>query len=210
MNSRYPLAQVNKSTDEITARDRVGAKKAKGIIYNFIIAQKPGTKREALYKKIERARKIYKLFEKIGLDKVKFIKSYSANSISKFTNEEIQRIIDCFIAKPNMDFTDDPEEITERSDQDNSNDVSEGDLAEERTQVKAIADDEDVDIDFEEINIDFKDIFPDEPVGTNHPITNVNVAKMSVNDFEDLKIFDDSSEDEKSQIYETGHRGTYT
>ncbi|CAB4442271.1 unnamed protein product [Rhizophagus irregularis] len=38
----------------------------------------PDTKRPALYKKIERARKIYRLTEKIGLDKVKYIKTYSA------------------------------------------------------------------------------------------------------------------------------------
>jgi hypothetical protein len=35
------------------------------------------------------------------------MRSYSANEISKFTNEEIQRIIDRFTEKPNMDFTDD-------------------------------------------------------------------------------------------------------
>ena len=59
-----------------------------------------------LYKKIERARKIYRLTEKIGLDKIKHIKSYSANSISKFTNKEIQRVIDHFTKNLNMEFTD--------------------------------------------------------------------------------------------------------
>ena len=61
-------------------------KKAKGLIYDF------------------------RLTEKIGLDKIKHIKSYSANSISKFTNEEIQRVIDHFTKNPNMEFTDDSED----------------------------------------------------------------------------------------------------
>ena len=47
----------------------------------------------------------------IGLDKIKHIKSYSANSISKFTNEEIQRVIDHFTKNPNMEFTDDFENV---------------------------------------------------------------------------------------------------
>ncbi len=86
---RIFIIAFDKSIDEIMARDRVGMKKAKGLIYDFILAQNPDTKRPALYKKIERARKIYRLTELIGLDKVIYIKSYSANSISKFTNEEI-------------------------------------------------------------------------------------------------------------------------
>ncbi|PKY61999.1 hypothetical protein RhiirA4_487747 [Rhizophagus irregularis] len=72
------IIAFDKSIDEIMARDRVGMKKAKGLIYDFILAQNPDTKRPALYKKIERARKIYRLTEKIGLDKVKYIKTYSA------------------------------------------------------------------------------------------------------------------------------------
>ena len=31
----------------------MGMKKAKSLIYDFIIVQNPGTKREALYKKVE-------------------------------------------------------------------------------------------------------------------------------------------------------------
>ena len=44
----------------------------------------------SLHKKTQMAVKIYKLFEKVGLDKIRYIRSYSANEISKFTNEEIQ------------------------------------------------------------------------------------------------------------------------
>jgi len=73
--------------------------------------QNPDTKHLTLYKKIERARKIYKLTEKIELDKIKHIKSYSANSISKFINEEIQRVIDHFIKNPDIEFTDNSKDI---------------------------------------------------------------------------------------------------
>src|SRR3954452_20064175 len=62
---RIFIIAFDKSIDEIMARDRVGMKKAKGLIYDFILAQNPDTKRPALYKKIERARKIYRLTEKI-------------------------------------------------------------------------------------------------------------------------------------------------
>ncbi|RIB11845.1 hypothetical protein C2G38_2202369 [Gigaspora rosea] len=74
----------------------IGEKKAKGLVYDFIIEQLPNTKRENLCKQTQRAIKIFNLFEKIGTDKVQYIKTYSANSISKFTNEELQKVIDYF------------------------------------------------------------------------------------------------------------------
>ena len=40
-----------------------------------------------------RAEKIYMLFKEIGLNKIKLIKTYSANSISKLTNSQIREII---------------------------------------------------------------------------------------------------------------------
>src|SRR6266496_3795629 len=49
-----------------------------------------------IYVKTQRAIKIFNLFEKIGIDKVQYIKIYSANSISKITNEELQKVIDYF------------------------------------------------------------------------------------------------------------------
>ena len=45
-------------------------------------------------KKTQRAEKNYKLFEKVGLDKIKYINSYSANSISELTDAQFQEIID--------------------------------------------------------------------------------------------------------------------
>ncbi|RIA82414.1 hypothetical protein C1645_862620, partial [Glomus cerebriforme] len=55
----------------------------------------------------QRAEKIYKLLEKIGLDKIQYIKSYSVNEISKFTNDEILKIMDHFSNKPSTDFSED-------------------------------------------------------------------------------------------------------
>jgi len=45
-------------------------------------------------KKTQRAEKVYKFIEQVGLDKIKYIKSYSATSISELTNEQIQEVID--------------------------------------------------------------------------------------------------------------------
>ncbi|CAB4429816.1 unnamed protein product [Rhizophagus irregularis] len=81
---------------DIMANDRVGEKKAKGQIYDFIVQQLPNTKRDNLCKQTQRAIKIFDLFEKIGIDKIRYIKTYSANSISKITNTDLQKVIDYF------------------------------------------------------------------------------------------------------------------
>ncbi|CAG8618225.1 1864_t:CDS:2, partial [Diversispora eburnea] len=47
-----------------------------------------------LWKRIEKAKKLYKLFSTIGKDKICRIHSFSADSISKMTNKDIQYIID--------------------------------------------------------------------------------------------------------------------
>ncbi|RIA82562.1 hypothetical protein C1645_743700 [Glomus cerebriforme] len=73
------------------ANGKVGEKKAKGQVYDFIIQQLPDTQRDNLCKQTQRAIKIFDLFKKIGIDKVQYIKTYSANSISKITNEELQK-----------------------------------------------------------------------------------------------------------------------
>ncbi|RHZ72313.1 hypothetical protein Glove_243g8 [Diversispora epigaea] len=63
----------------------------------------PEISRDALCKKTQRAEKIYILFKKIGHDKIKYIKSYSANSISKLTNDQIQEIINYSCQNVNTD-----------------------------------------------------------------------------------------------------------
>src|SRR3954454_19787563 len=54
----------------------------------------PEISQDSLRKKTQRAEKLYILFEEIGLDKIKHIKSYSAYSISKLINNQIQEIIE--------------------------------------------------------------------------------------------------------------------
>ena len=81
---------------DIMANGKVGEKKAKGQVYDFIIQQLPDTKRNNLYVQTHRAIKIFNLFEKIGIDKVRCITTYSANSISKLSKEELQEVIKTF------------------------------------------------------------------------------------------------------------------
>src|SRR5437016_3916855 len=89
---------------------KVGEKKAKGMIYdNLIKLLPPGTKRNTILKQTQRARSIYKLFEKIGIDKIKYITMYSANSISELSDSQIQTIIDYFSENPNTELPDDQE-----------------------------------------------------------------------------------------------------
>ncbi|CAG8515952.1 12690_t:CDS:2 [Acaulospora colombiana] len=78
---------------------KIGEKKAKGIIYDKILEhlniregrskemglQLPEISRKTLCKKTQKAVRTYKLFEKIGMDQIKYLKAYSANSISELT-----------------------------------------------------------------------------------------------------------------------------
>ncbi|POG59105.1 hypothetical protein GLOIN_2v1789540 [Rhizophagus irregularis DAOM 181602=DAOM 197198] len=95
--------------DEIISKDKFGEKKARSLLYDSITkqlnllrkqrSQELGLQlryisRDSLRKKTQRAEKIYRLFGKVGMDKIKYIKSYSANSISELTNEQIQEVID--------------------------------------------------------------------------------------------------------------------
>ncbi|CAG8632641.1 1680_t:CDS:2, partial [Ambispora gerdemannii] len=87
--------------------NKVREKKAKGQVYDFIIKQLPDTKRKTLCKQTQKALRIDNLFEKIGMDKIQYIKTYSADIISKFTNSQIQTIIDYFTKKSDIEYTDD-------------------------------------------------------------------------------------------------------
>src|SRR3954464_14898582 len=100
---------LDKSVDEIMIEEKVGMKKAKGLIYDFILTHNPGTKRNTLYQRIGRARKIYGFIEKIGIYKIKYIKTYSANSIAELFDSKIQTIIDYFSNNPNTELPDDQE-----------------------------------------------------------------------------------------------------
>ncbi|RIA99218.1 hypothetical protein C1645_811690, partial [Glomus cerebriforme] len=61
---------------------------------NGIIENSGDVSRDSLRKKTQRAKKVYKFIERVRLDKIKYIKSYSATFISEFTNEQIQEVID--------------------------------------------------------------------------------------------------------------------
>ncbi|CAG8556676.1 17037_t:CDS:2, partial [Acaulospora colombiana] len=65
-------------------------------VYDEIWNCLSGVSRENFRKQTQRACKIYKLFNGIGKDKTKRVKSYSANGISKLTNPQIQYIIEYF------------------------------------------------------------------------------------------------------------------
>jgi hypothetical protein len=67
-----------------------------------------------LHKKTQKAEKIYKFIERVELDKIKYIKSYSATSISKLTNEQIQKVINYRISLEKLPLvTDHVTEISE-------------------------------------------------------------------------------------------------
>src|SRR5581483_2069784 len=100
---------LDNSIDEIMIKEKVGTKKTKGLIYDFILAHNPDTKRKTLYQRISRARKVYEFTEKIGIDKIKYIKTYSANSIAELSDSQIQTIVDYFSNNPNTELPDDQE-----------------------------------------------------------------------------------------------------
>src|SRR6266542_30692 len=102
------VIEFDNQVKNVMKTNRIGEKKAKGQIYDFIIAQL-GTKRNTLLKQTQRARSIYKLFEKIGIDKIKYIKMYSANSIAELSDSQIQTIVDYFSKNPNTELPNDQE-----------------------------------------------------------------------------------------------------
>ena len=57
--------------------NKVGEKKAKGQVYDFIIKQLPDTKRKTLCRQTQKALRIDDLFEKIGMDNLQYIKTYT-------------------------------------------------------------------------------------------------------------------------------------
>ncbi|CAB4441683.1 unnamed protein product [Rhizophagus irregularis] len=115
------IIEFDNQVKNIMKTNRIGEKKAKGQIYDFIIAQL-GTKRNTLLKQTQRARNIYKLFEKIGIDKIKYITTYSANSISELSDSQIQTIVDYFSKNPNTELPDDRDGTIIDFEEDISND----------------------------------------------------------------------------------------
>ncbi|CAG8797319.1 22289_t:CDS:2, partial [Dentiscutata erythropus] len=102
----YYIIEFDNQVKNLMKSVHIGEKKAKGQIYDFIIAQL-NTKRKTLQKQTQKARKVYNLFKKIGIDKIQHIKTFSADAISRFTNSQIQMIIDHFAKKPDIEYSDD-------------------------------------------------------------------------------------------------------
>src|SRR4051812_41937331 len=97
ISCRYSYGKkFEKGVQEIIAKDNVSDQTARKQLFQDIIKHLSGITLETLRKRTQRAIKIYKLFEKIGVDKIKNIKSYSVDSISKFTKPQIQIILDYF------------------------------------------------------------------------------------------------------------------
>src|SRR5205823_12587456 len=99
------ITQVNK----VTKDNKIDEKKAKGIIYDkmledFSIFRKKRSEEMSLQLleitckylqgKTQKAVKIYNLFEKVSVGKIKYITTYTANAISELTNDKLQEIID--------------------------------------------------------------------------------------------------------------------
>src|SRR6266496_1246472 len=97
ISCRYSYGKkFEKGVQEIIAKDNVSDQTARKQLFQDIMKHLSGITLETLRKRTQRAIKIYKLFEKIGIDRIKNIKSYSADSISKFTKPQIQIILDYF------------------------------------------------------------------------------------------------------------------
>src|SRR5436853_3815971 len=79
-------SQDSSATDP-TARSRV---------YREVTQHLPGITEANLRKKTQKARNIYKVFVRIGINKIKRVKSYSADAISNLSSTQIQSIIDRF------------------------------------------------------------------------------------------------------------------
>ena len=81
---------------------KIGEKKAKGIIYDEMLEhlvtirekrskemgiQLPKISRSSLTRRTQRSMKLVRIFEKIGIDKIKYLSTYSPNSISELTKD---------------------------------------------------------------------------------------------------------------------------
>ena len=62
----------------------------------------PEISRKNLQRKTQKAVKIYKIFEKVGVENIKYITTYSANSISELTNDKVQDIIEASERRDNL------------------------------------------------------------------------------------------------------------
>jgi hypothetical protein len=81
------IRSQDSSVTDPTARSRA---------YREVTQHLPEITEANLRKKIQKARNIYKVFVRIGTNKIKRVKSYSADAISNLSSTQIQSIIDRF------------------------------------------------------------------------------------------------------------------
>ncbi|CAG8598212.1 2445_t:CDS:2 [Ambispora gerdemannii] len=77
----------NSDNNEIISQDKAGK-----IHKKTGVDHKKDTLQDSLRKKTQRAEKVYKFFEQVDINKIRYIKFYSATFILELTNEQIQKI----------------------------------------------------------------------------------------------------------------------
>ncbi|RGB42491.1 hypothetical protein C1646_683403 [Rhizophagus diaphanus] len=75
---------------------RLNGQQAMTQVYNEVKAHLPDITMANLRKKTQKARVIYKLFVNIGVEKIKRIKTYNADALSRLTDTQINSIIASF------------------------------------------------------------------------------------------------------------------
>ncbi|GES92571.1 hypothetical protein GLOIN_2v1030212 [Rhizophagus clarus] len=101
---------------------KIREKKAKGIIYDEMLEHLANIRekrskemgiqllkisRSSLTRRTQRSMKLVRIFEKIGMDKIKYLSEYSPNSISELANDQIQEIIEAQKKRDNSAKQDD-------------------------------------------------------------------------------------------------------
>ena len=95
----YGFAEsYDKRINEIRTINKVKINTAKQQVYQEVKKLLPDISDVNLRQQLSRARKLYKLFNAVGVEKIKQV-TYSANAISNLNNTQIQNIIDYVISK---------------------------------------------------------------------------------------------------------------
>ncbi|CAG8608049.1 13938_t:CDS:1, partial [Cetraspora pellucida] len=94
---RY-IERYDKRVNEITSDGKVKIKTAKNLVYKEVKQLLPDITDANLRQKTLRARKIYNLFNAVGIEKIEQV-TYSANAISNLTYTQIQNIINHVLSK---------------------------------------------------------------------------------------------------------------
>ncbi|CAH1768891.1 10109_t:CDS:2, partial [Entrophospora sp. SA101] len=90
--------RYDKRVNEVFSNGKVKIKTAKSMVYKEVKQLLPDITDTNLHQKTLRARKIYNLFNAIGIEKIEHV-TYSAYAISNHTNAQIQNIINHVLSK---------------------------------------------------------------------------------------------------------------